>query len=123
MLRSPPRITAHQHVPVADVGEFVGEDALKLVLIEQLHDLRGDDDHAGALATDREGVGDAHVCHHQPGLLDAHLLAEALGRTVDLVEVVPALGLFGHVLGADATQRHPLPELVLEAHEQQAPDK
>ena len=92
------------------MGEFVGEDALQLVVVEQLHQLRREDNHAGALSPDGEGVGHAHAGDHQARFLDAHVTGEPAYLLVNL-----GVLLLREVLGADAAQGRSLADLVLEA--------
>ena len=106
----------HHHrddVAVVDVGEFVGQHGLQFLVGQEVHEFRRDDDDAGAAAADGEGVRHTHVGDLEVGLLEVHLLAEPVDGVVDVGEAVPR-----HVLGADAPQRRPLAELILESREQ-----
>lgn len=105
------------NVTIVDVRKFVREDALEFVPVEQLDEFARDDDSPVAAAADRERVRHAHVRDLQVRLLQVLLAADLLDELVDL-----GVLLFIHRFGADAPERGPLPDLVLDADEQDAAD-
>lgn len=100
------------------MGQLVGENGLEFLVIEQVDELRGDDDDARPAAADGEGVWHAHVGDHQAGLFEICVPGDPLDGAVDL-----GVAVLRHVLRTGAPQRDLLADDVLETGESDGPEE